>query len=538
MAQPEGQPSRRRQAPTDRTFALVALAAAVLPIVYHGVRAAVGSWVPAGDDAYFTLRSLDVATSHHPLLGAWSSGSDGIERQVNNLGPMQLDLLAPFTKVAWAGGTAIAVVTVHVVAILAIAWLSRRLGGDRQVVASMLGVALLAWVMGSEMLITPQQHQFLLLPYLCLLVATWAAASGDRWAPVVWVVAASLVAQTHLSYPILVAALALPLVAGQALAWRRDPTQRPALVRAWLVAVVVGFVLWLQTIVDQLFGWGNLTAVLATSGETTAPGLVTGARVVADVIVSPAGYLRPGFRDYAPFDSVGSDVQVALLGLGWAAIVVGAVLAHRRGRVVAAAGMATLAVAVVAGVINASRLPPIVFGLAEANYRWLWPTAAFMVSGVASFAVRVSRPAVPIVLAIVGILAVATVPRAYEIYEAEKYREGQAAVAEITEQLFDELPRRDLVGPVVIDQEAMYFGHWFGYPLGIVLHELGFDYRYEEPRQARRFGQSRVADGTEPTRLVLHYGDEALARFGAPDTVAYSDGPSPVSVTLERAATP
>ena len=68
-----------------------------------------GDWVPTGDDAYFTVRSRDVLTDHHPLLGAWSSGSLDLANPINNLGPMQLDLLAPFTKVAPMGGTAIAV---------------------------------------------------------------------------------------------------------------------------------------------------------------------------------------------------------------------------------------------------------------------------------------------------------------------------------------------------------------------------------------------------------------------------------------------
>ena len=53
---------------------------------------------PTGDDAYFTVRSRDVLTAHHPLLGAWSSGSLDLETPINNLGPIQLDLLAPFTR--------------------------------------------------------------------------------------------------------------------------------------------------------------------------------------------------------------------------------------------------------------------------------------------------------------------------------------------------------------------------------------------------------------------------------------------------------
>ena len=537
MADPEETITGAR-APVERLLALVATVLASVPVAWHGVRAAAGDWVPTGDDAYFTLRSLDVASTHHPLLGAWSSGSADVERQVNNLGPLQLDLLAPFTEVAWAGGTAIGVTSIHLAAIVSIAWLSQRLGGNRLVVASMFAVVLLAWVMGSEMLVTPRQHQFLLVSYLCVLLATWAGAAGDRWAPVVWVAAGSLVAQTHLSYPILVAASAVPLVTGQVLVWREHPWERSELRRAWAIAGVVGVVLWSQTIVDQLFGWGNLGAALASTGEGSAPGIGTGARIVAGVLLDPGGYARPGFADFDPATSTGSALQVAILVAVWALLVLGVLLAHRRGRRTAAAGLATVAVAIAAGVLDAARLPTTQFDLVAANYRWLWPTAAFGVLGAAAVATRARAGIAISVVALAGVIAIANLPRAYEIDRPAAYREGQAGVATVTDQLLDELPRRDLAGPVVIDQDQMYFGHPFGYPLGIVVAELGLDYRYEGAGQARRFGESRVADGTEPTRLVLHHGDAAVERFDAPETVAYAPGAVPVAVTLERSSTP
>jgi hypothetical protein len=96
------------------------------PIMFAAVRAAVGGWVPIGDDAYFTVRSRDVLTEHHPLLGAWSSGSLDLSTPINNLGPLQLDLLAPFTRWTPMGGTAIGVAVVNVASIAAIAWMARR----------------------------------------------------------------------------------------------------------------------------------------------------------------------------------------------------------------------------------------------------------------------------------------------------------------------------------------------------------------------------------------------------------------------------
>lgn len=175
---------------------VVAVGLAVAPIAFHAVRAAVGNWRPVGDDAYFTLRSLDVGTEHHPLLGAWSSASVDVDRSVNNLGPLQLDLLAPFTRWAPAGGTAIGVAVVHIAAIVTVAWLLGRLGGRPAVVVGAVPMALLAWNMGSDQLLAARQHPFLLFACLAFLVAAWATAAGDTWAPVAMVGWASLLVQT------------------------------------------------------------------------------------------------------------------------------------------------------------------------------------------------------------------------------------------------------------------------------------------------------------------------------------------------------
>ncbi len=521
----------------DRTTAFVATGLASLPVVVAAGRASTGRWVPQGDDAYFTLRSLDVATEHHPLLGAWSSGSADIERDVNNLGPLQLDLLAPFTKVVPMAGTAIGVAVVQVAAIVTIAWLIRRVAGYRAVLPVMAAVALMTWVMGSEMLITPRQHQYLLLPYLCVLVAAWAAAAGDRWAIVPFVAAGSLVTQTHLSYPILVAAVAVPAVGGQIIAFVQSDDPR-AHGRPWAVAAALAAVLWSQTLIDQWFGWGNLRAVLASPGETEAAGFATGLRIVADVLIAPRGYLRPGFADYDPNGSIAGDARLSAFVVVWIVLGGAAVVAWRTSHRTAGAGLAVAAAAIAASVVDAAQLPVTQFGLTAANYRWLWPTGAFLVIGgllAVQRYVRVRDPrhaavafAVPLV-AIVGL----NLPTSYQVDQPEVYRDRIVATTDLTEQLeAADLGRID--GPVVIDQSRMYFGHPFAYPVAVVLRDRGFEYRLEGTQQRRRFGESRVADGTEPYRLVLLHGDDARVRDGGADVIAYIGGPDPVAVILEE----
>lgn len=516
----------------------LATVVAAFPVLLAGVRAAASSWVPIGDDAYFTARSMDVATEHHPLVGAWSSGSAGISRQVNNLGPIQLDLLAPFTKLAPMGGTAIGVVSVHIAAIATIAWLVHRLAGHRAVVPAMAAVSILTWVLGSEMLIAARQHQYLVLPFLCVLVAAWAATAGDRWALVPFVVGGSLVTQTHLSYPILVAGLALPVIAGQVHAARRRGIDRYT--RPWGLSVAAAALLWLQTGIDQVAGWGNLSAALASPGDAAGPGLGGGLRIVSHVIVAARGYVRPGFGRWEPDLGVAGDLRAALLLVVLLGLLIAMIIAVRQSRRVPAAGLGIALAAILASVIDAASLPRSELGstgLSPANYRWLWSTTTFLVLGsfvaIAHYAAAWgdrSRRAVGLVFpALLAMAAVATVPASQQVARPDLYRRQLDQTAEMVRQLYDV----DLTGPVLVDQSNLYFGHPFGYPAVVVLRDRGIEFRLDGAMQARRFGESRVADGTEPERLVMWRGDEARERLDATNRVVYVPGDDPLVVLLE-----
>lgn len=511
-----------------------------LPIGWHGLRAAASDWVPIGDDAYFTLRSMDVATEHHPWLGAWSSGSVGVDRSVNNLGPLQLDLLAPFTRIAPSGGTAIAVALINVAAITVTAWLLGRIGGRRATLVAMVPIGLLTWTMGSEMLITPRQHQFLILTYLCFLVAAWAAAAGDRWAMVPAVATASLLTQTHLSYPILVASVGVVAVGGQVAAWWRSD-DRSRWTTPWSTSVVLAIVLWWQTAYDQFFVWGNFTDVLASPGTGEQPGLRTAASIVGGVLFDPGSFVRRGYADFDPelLDSAMSAVAVVLLAVALAVL---AVLAFLHRRPAAAAGLAVGAAAVGAAIVDASQLPITVFGLTPFNYRWLWPTATFLLIGLAVAVSRLDavdrwlddRRASLGVVGVVALLAVLNVPVSLQVPDPDRYAMDQAGVAAV----MDALAGVPLDGPVVIDQTNMYFGHSYGYPVAVVLRDRGIDYRFISEVQERRFGADRVADGTEPTTLVLWAGDDAVRRAEESSTIVFLDVDPPIAIELIRTEAP
>ncbi len=519
------------------------VAAVCFPILWAAVRAAAGRWLPVGDDAYFTERSRDVLTSHHPLLGAWSSGSVDLETPINNLGPTQLDLLAPFTRFTPHGGTAVGVAVVNCAAIVTVAWLIVRTAGQRAVLPAMCAVGLLTWTMGSEMLITPRQHQAMILPYLCLLVAAWAVTAGDRWAIVAAVASASLVAQTHLSYPVLVAALAVLMVIGQVVAARNDTSVGGT--RPLVVAGVLAVVLWIQTAVDQFAGHGNLGHVLFGSGEAGRAGIARGARIVAEVLVSPVTVLRPGYRHYDDTVRFASAAQTIVFlfalgaAIGWVSVAI-----KRRG-LAASAGATVAIVAVLAGVLDAAMLPRTAFGYAIMNYRWLWPTGAFIVM-VALVALgrwaetgerdrRLATGFLALATAVLVVPAIANVPRSVQNRGAHQYLAEQSSVEALLAQIGGALDEIADDGPVVVDESGMYFGHGYTYPLLVAMQEHGVDFRFDAQAQERRFGAARVSDGTETQRLRLISGDPAGALREAPNAIAFVAGDRPpVVLVLER----
>src|SRR5690606_5622322 len=126
----------------------LALAAALLPIVTAVVRARFDHWLPLGDNAYFTVRSRDVLTDHHPFIGAWSIGSNTLGTSANNHGPLQLELMAPCTKLTPYWGTAIAMGVIHGLAVVGVWLISRRMLGPVGVIGAMLATICLELTMG------------------------------------------------------------------------------------------------------------------------------------------------------------------------------------------------------------------------------------------------------------------------------------------------------------------------------------------------------------------------------------------------------
>ncbi len=385
------------EAPNDRARPAVplewlALAAALAPFVVAIVRAAVKDWFPVGDAAYFTVRSADVLTAHHPLVGAWSSGSAVVGVPVNNLGPLQLDVLAPFTKLSPDLGTAIGSALINAASV-AMVWLAaRRLFRPAVVVFVMAATTLLVASLGLSWLIDARQQNALVLPLYALLWLSAAMWAGVGIAVPIAVVLASLVLQTHFTYGYPAGIVLLAGLVGFVLAtW----ASRAAWKRIATWSLVLGALCWLQPLIDQFAGTGNLGDVLGPARERPGAGIEVGVQVLAGAALVPPFWL-PAVDAHVP---ASRRRDQPARGRPRCRRVVARRRRRRRARLACRgrrpprrAGLAGV-IAIVAGLVAATRIPISSFGLVPQNYYWAWSLAGFV-----SIAVVAGACSLPIVV--------------------------------------------------------------------------------------------------------------------------------------------
>lgn len=379
-----GRWARGRARVTAHAFEIVLALVAVLPIVVAAVRAIAHGYVAINDDALILMRTRDVFTADHPLLGTVSSASLTLGVVVSHPGPLMLDLLAAPVRLLGSGpGSVVGVATLNAVCLIAAAVMAHRVGGRRAYALVLLVGSVLTWSMGSALLYDVWQPHALVLPFLLLLVLAWAIAEGRLlvlpWACLV----ASLLVQTHVSYTylapvVIVTGVVLALVADRA-AWRT--LGRPL---AWSGGVVL--VAWAQPLWQNWFGPGPgnigrlVGAALGKYGASTPIGIADAARYAAAVVALPPWVLRPSFGQklaVGPIPATGP----AFASLAVVAAVLVAVVACSRGRdrrPERDAGILAL-VGLVVGLLALARQPVSGFGFpAPHQMRWLWPLGAFI----------------------------------------------------------------------------------------------------------------------------------------------------------------
>ncbi len=337
-----------------------------------------GSWHVTSDAAIFATRVLE-APGDLPLVGVYSRFG------WYHPGPA---LAWWFLVPSWVSGGAPAILLATGMALkgLAAVW-ATILAGRR---AGFVGAAL-AVVVAAILLTTHPDTAYsiwnptvVVLCFFCVVVAAWATATGDRWAPTVLVVAGSICAQAHVGYlPLVVALCGLAGVVA-VIGERRSSGAGPGWRAPILVAAVAGLVVWVPALVDQFFASGNLGELFSyfTSDQGGSLGLSSALGIAARAAAPWGPWIGGG-------EPVGFLGDVLPAPLWWLAFPVGALTlagwsAWRRRDQVLGSLVVVVAGASAAGVVTLASLSdvalPYLFAWSRVVGAMIWFTAVLAVA--------------------------------------------------------------------------------------------------------------------------------------------------------------
>ncbi|WP_395154400.1 hypothetical protein [Ilumatobacter sp.] len=522
------------------------VATIVLPIIIAVIRSLRTGWFPIGDNALLFLRTRDVWTEHHPLLGSWTSASLSLGENVNNPGSIYDWLIAPWAHLMSPGpAAAVGVATINIACVIGISVVARRVGGWGFERVMLIVTAVLTWSMGSEMLIDIWQANALILPFVLFLLMMLGLSAGDR-ALIPWTLGVgTLLVQTHVSY----AYIFFFLIVGTAAAWvlhnRAADADAGAVAalkqglrsRTTFAGIGVIAVLWAQPLIEQLFvdGKGNLARLISNSGGgDLSLGPTDAVRIVSAVGVLPPWWGRSGYAETVRVTPLIDDkllipglpslplavlTVVALL----VAIVGLTVLSRRAGLHRQAAAGTLVLVAVVGMLMSLSILTIGQVGLSPHHVRWIWPMLAVVHGVLAWLAVtniHARKPeiswswATPLAAGLVLATGVANLP-----FHAQ--RSGPVAAYDRMPVMREVRPGLDQFAldvaertPVLFDVSNLVVFEPYSATMMMWLQERDVEFRVNDDVLARQLGPSRVASGTESVRVFQLQGAPAITYNG------------------------
>jgi hypothetical protein len=373
-----------------------AVAVVGIPFLIAAIRLATRQWFPVLDLAMTEFRVRDVGGRYTPLIGLPGRIGD-FPDQGSHPGPLSFYLVAITYRLigsaAWA--MLVGALAVGMASITACILISRRLGGYWLQGAVVVLLLVVIQGYGFGVLSQPWNPYLPLLPWMVVLIATWAVFAGDNAVLWVGVVAGSLAAQTHLPYVGLaggIVTIATGLVAWRWLTATRGTPERLTVGRQLGIGVIAGAVCWVPVVLDQLFGSQNLSMIVAFFREPreTAIGFREGTKLLLrhmDLTRLLGGSVS-GSGEFAEASarSAGSIFPGMLLLVLWIAAAVATVLILRQRRLVALHGV--IAICLVLELTSMSRIYGKVWFYLTL---WAWSVTALMVAATIWTAIEFTR---------------------------------------------------------------------------------------------------------------------------------------------------
>jgi len=336
----------------------------------------IGPHFAAGsDNAVNELRLRDIG-AHPVLLGPYAR--DGWSHP----GPAMYYLLVVGYRLT--GSTSIGMYLTALVinggSIAGILALSRRFGGNSLFVVNGLGMAVLIHHLGPQFLSDPWNPYLAVLPYGAFLFCCWAAVCRARWMIPLVVGLASFCVQTHIGC----LPLTLPVIgwSGAAILYQIVRDRRPPPRTELLTAAIVGGLMWLPPVIQQLTARrGNLSALWSYFRHPKQPihSVTQGYEMVAHSFSLDAEWWHPhrwgalaGVVPQPP-----TVVPVVLVAFAAASILI-----VRRGPVAARALVGAITVSIASAILTIWRMPG---PLNDYRFGWLPMLAVMTASGVVWF---------------------------------------------------------------------------------------------------------------------------------------------------------
>jgi hypothetical protein len=446
-------------------FGILALAVAPL-FVAVGMQAHRG-WRPVSDDAAVATLAHDVLSPRTPLVGMPSTiGQDAADAGAGNEhahhpGPMMFWALAVPERLTGSAPVGILVGTalVNAAALVVVGLLVARLLGWRAAAGTLALLAVLLWALGRQWIVDPWNPYLALLPVFALCALAWVAAAGRTRALVGVAIVGSFVAQTHLIYAPLAAAMLAFAGTGVAITlWNRarrgEAWRREALITSGITMAALA-VAWALPLYDQLaHSPGNLSAVASSFGGRQ--GRLVGLDWTLRLDVQAIG-LRPLFarqgagigaitRSWSSLGPlrVASAIAVVL------ALVVSLAFAVRRRDRIAAAAAATALVALATATVVVSRVPGYFDGAPFYRILQVWPIGCFLWCALAVSVARALAPHAERLSSVRGaafavsvvVLAIAPIAVAFADSASRDDTRAEDAVGRLAAQLQPRLDHR------------------------------------------------------------------------------------------------